>query len=204
MKKVLFTLLAFCLFGLYPLNGQANETSKQMSASVALTPTDDNASCYFGFKDAVFVSKQDPSKDFVIYNVPNMKESEIKAAVLATLSSIFISPKDAITQLSENIIQVDGYAQNYYSDDYKGTKVEYDMVFNIVIQIKDGKIRYNKPTIKQTLFQDIFAHGRKMLSQGETPLSNRIKTIEQRAAIELYFENLIKSINSKVESSSDW
>ena len=58
---------------------------------------------------------------------------------------MFKSPKDAIHTISDNIISVEGYSSNVFR--YNGYSC--DILFNLTIEFKDGKIRYNYPVIKR-------------------------------------------------------
>ena len=89
------------------------------------------------------------------YEVSGVSASAIQASVMSTLSSLFKSPKDGVTKLSDGIIQVDGYATNVYYENAGSSSYPTDISFTMVIQIRDGKIRYNVPTIKQIYWRNV-------------------------------------------------
>ena len=60
---------------------------------------------------------------------------------------MFKSPKDAIHTISDNIISVEGYSSNVFR--YNGYSC--DILFNLTIEFKDGKIRYNYPVIVENV-----------------------------------------------------
>ena len=162
---------------------------------------ENNEKCSFSFDKGVFLSRQNYD-DFVIYEIPDMSASDLKGAVFTALSSMYKSPKDVITSLSDNMIQLEGYAVDvYYS---KAGEYSYgcDLSFNIIVQFKDGKVRYNVPTIKQIYIDSPL--GRKLRLDMTKPLSVLIDEDVERYAVEKYFKELIESINTKLEKSNDW
>lgn len=146
-----------------------------------------NHNCRFSFEKGEFVSLQG-SDDYVVYEIPNMSASDLKSAVYTSLSSMYKSPKDVITNLSDNMIQLEGYAENLYY--FKvGNRIYFnDILFDIVIQFKDGKIRYNKPNIKQLYIGGPLGKGRADMS---ISLSKLIDDKDKRQSVESYFNSLL-------------
>lgn len=177
---------------------QTNVSAKAKAEAEEKARNENNAKCSFSFATAQFVSNQN-SEDFVVYEIPDMSASELKSAVFTTLSSMYNSPKDAITNLSDNIIQLEGYAKDAYND----SKWGYDIAFNIVIQFKDGKVRYNSPTIKQ-IWQGYLMLKKTDSLNMNISLASHIESSYARKKVEDYFNNLITSINTKLKKSNDW
>lgn len=161
-----------------------------------------NMKCNFNFTTASFVSNQNPINDFVIYEVPNMQASVLKAAVYTTLSTLYKSPKDVITSISDNMIQLEGYAKGVYRTTEGTTSYGKDLLFDLVIQFKDGKIRYNIPTIKM-IYSEWPLSGMARLNM-ELPLSKLIDDRPSRLLVEKYFNELISMINSNIVQSNNW
>ena len=160
-----------------------------------------NEKCGFSFETSEFISKQ--SYDgFVVYEIPEMSASDLKASVYTTLSSMYKSPKDVITTLSDNMIQLEGYAAKVYGKYAGETYYRRDILFNLVIQFKDGKVRYNAPTFKQ-IYTEWPLSGMGRLNMN-LPLSELVEDDISRTRVEVYFNNLIKSINSQLKKSNDW
>lgn len=167
-----------------------------------------NSNCKFNFSSGVFVSGQN-NDDYVVYEIPEMTASELKSAVYTTLTSMFKSPKDAITNLNDNMIQLEGYSPCVYKEalNYNNHTISNHIIFSIVIQFKDGKVRYNAPSLKyihmkvdnssntQTTANVKGVNMKKYLGDGS---EDKLKQIED------YFNNLIYSINSKLKKSNDW
>ena len=67
---------------------------------------ENNALCKFVFDDKGIYSAQDSSKDYVVYEKPNMSASELKAAVLSAISSLFKSPKASKRKIFSSLSSV--------------------------------------------------------------------------------------------------
>ena len=166
--------------------------------------SDNNAKCNFSFTGHAFKSHQN-DEGYVVYEISSMSASELKASVYTILSSMYKSPKDAITSLSENMIQLEGFSPSLYTFDLPTSQktAENHLIFNIIIQFKDGKVRYNTPTLKSLYIKVINGVTEKTvdLSSGFNDLFEDEK---ERTSIENYFNNMITSINSKLQKSNDW
>lgn len=161
-----------------------------------------NSNCRFGFGTGKFISLQSSNNGFVVYEIPNMSASELKASVFTTLSSMYKSPKDVITSLSENMIQLEGYAEGIYGTDVEGDYYRNDIAFALIIQFKDGKVRYNSPNIKM-IYQDWPLPGMAELDM-DKPISVLIEDSSSREKVANYFNSIINTINSKLKQSNDW
>lgn len=160
-----------------------------------------NAKCAFDFSTGSFISRQ-TSEDFVVYEVPSMSASELKTAVFTILSTLYKSPKDAITNISDNMIQLEGYASRVYYTKAGDDSYGKDILFDMVIQFKDGKVRYNKPIVKM-IYTEWPLAGMAKLNM-ELPLSKLVKESDSRISVQSYFNNLISNINHKIVQSNDW
>ena len=163
-----------------------------------------NAKCNFSFTGRAFNSRQN-DENYVVFEIPSMSASELKASVYTILSSMYNSPKDAITSLSDNMIQLEGFSPCLYTFDLPSAqkKAANHLIFNIIIQFKDGKVRYNSPTLKSLYIKVING-----LTEETIDLSRGYKDLfedeKERTSIENYFNNMITSINSKLQNSNDW
>lgn len=187
---------------------EAKAKAEAEAAENARRIAENNSKCRFSLDTGFFVSQQGYD-DYVIYEIPEMTASELKSAVYTTLTSMFNSPKDAITNVSDNIIQIEGYSPSLFEDETSmHSKIFNHISFGLVIQFKDGKIRYNSPSLKRYQMKvensDIQeqsnisgANMRRYLS-GDKDVDGRLKIIAD------YFNNIIASINSKAKKSNDW
>ncbi len=165
-----------------------------------------NSLCEFGFDDRGLFSKQDVENDYVIYEIPQMSASDLKAATISAISSLFKSPKDVVTNLGDNIIQLERYAPHVYSTITEGSRrdVYYnDISYSLIIQFKDGKIRYNTPSVRQIWLTEVPMIGNLKLDMSK-PLASLVKGSYDRDQVVKEFNTMIKSINEMVKKANDW
>lgn len=184
MNKLLFSTLCLALF----------------SISVVSYAQDGDA---FGFDSRGLFCAQDETKDYAVFEMPNLSAAEIKAALFTKLSSMFKSPKDVITNISDGIIQLEGYASRVYYDTRDTASLPADLSFTIIIQIKDGKVRYNVPTVNQIYLQNFPFLGTARLNM-EKPLSSLVEKDSNRASVAEYFNDLVNILNSSIRASDEW
>lgn len=161
-----------------------------------------NNLCIFQLVDDDFIGMQDCSKSYIVYEIPNINGSKLKESIISTLSSMYKSPKDVINSISENTIQLDGYAADVYSTMVGNHSYSKSFSFSIIIQVKDGKVRYNIPSIKQ-IYTEWPLNGLARLDMSK-PLSVLIDNQCDRDKVSNYFNNLIKKINVSIKNSDDW
>lgn len=186
MRKI-FGLMLLCVISL--------QVSAQTDAS------SNNANCWFSFMTGRFLSQQS-QEGYVVFEIAGMSASELKASVYSVLATMYKSPKDAITSLGDNMIQLEGYAAGVYGKYTGDTYYERDIQFNLVIQFKDGKVRYNTPVLTQ-IYSEWPLSGKVQLDMNK-PLSALVEDYTSRKNVENYFRVLISSINSKIEKFNDW
>jgi hypothetical protein len=179
------------------------QAEAQAKAAEAARIEKNNAECKFGFDYRGLYSKQNPSNDFVIYEIPNMSASDLKAATLSAISSLFKSPKDVVTNLGDNIIQLERYASGVYYTKTKSDIYPCDMSYSLIIQFKDGKVRYNIPSVKQIWVTDVPMLG-KLKLDASLPLTSHVEEDGQRAMVVSEFNNMLDAINRKIKSANDW
>ncbi len=185
------------------LEKSINDTEAKVTSekeSVEKSRNENNSKCFFSFDKGEFTGNQN-NKEFVIYEIPGYKASQLKETVYTALSSMYKSPKDVITNISDNMIQLEGYGSNVYYIRSGESIFSCDILFNIVIQFKDGKVRYNKPNIKQIYMESPVGY---LKLDMQKPLNELITDKDNRTSIWYYFYKLIDSINKKIEISADW
>ena len=144
-----------------------------------------------------FTNTQNPNRPFIVYEIGEMKAEEMKAAVLSKLSTMFKSPQDVINTIGNNIISIEGYTTHTFRD----TGYLCDMLFNMTIEFKDGRIRYNYPTIKR-LYIDSQAIGMLRIDQNKT-----FKTINEshnETTVANYFNSMVATLNEAIKTANDW
>lgn len=81
----------------------------------------------------------DSTKNFTVIEAPGMKKNELFKKVLTYLNSQYKNPQKVITSVENESIVVNGY-----TDQIKGDLkwYVYDVNYNIVMNFKDGKLRF--------------------------------------------------------------
>ena len=182
-KFFLFTLLIGCFY--------------------AYAQEENNISCEFGFDDRGLYSKQDATNDYVIYEIPNMSAGDLKAATLSAISSLFKSPKDVVTNIGDNIIQLERFVADICKTKVETDVYGNDMFYSLIIQFKDGKVRYNIPSVKKIWLTGVPLLG-KLEKDASRPLSSIFKDETQRMMIAREFNQTIKAINEKIKKANEW
>lgn len=198
MKNLLFII---CM--LFTLNSLAQVPADSISVSAEQLMERNNRMCGLKFTDAGLVSEQDPSKGFMVYEVPGLSASELKASTLNTISSLYSSPKDVVTNLSDNMIQLEGYVTRAYYSKAGDSLYPVDFSFNITIQFKDGKIRFNIPTIKQIYMTGVPLLGVAKLDMNK-PITVLVNDDSNRYQIASKLNDLIEAIGKNAKSANDW
>lgn len=179
-------------------------TSANLSAQVTTDVEQSNSKCRFYLNQRGFVSAQNPDNDYVVYEISGMSASEIKTAAMTTISSMYKSPKDVVNNLSDNMIQLEGYMSRvYYSVMNNGDRYPVDIAFSFTVQFKDGKVRFNAPSFKQIYITNV-----PLLGQVKLDMSKSITTLidkpADRDAVAERFNSLIKSVTGNLKSANDW
>lgn len=162
-----------------------------------------NLLCNLIFTNAGLVSAQDATKDYLIYEVPGMSASDLKASTLTTISSMYCSPKDVVTSLSDNMIQLEGYISRAYYSKTSDSVYPVDFSFTWTMQFKDGKIRINIPRIKQIYVTGVPLMGSLRLDMTK-PLPVLIDKDTDRSMVAYKLNELITAICKNVKSANDW
>lgn len=180
------------------------QAEAQAKAAEAARIEKNNEECYFGFDSRGLYSGQNPNNDFIIYEIPNKSASELKAATISAVASLFKSPKDMVTILGDNIILFERYVPKayYFYTGYGGFR--FDILYSQIIQFKDGKVRYDIPSVKQiwsTYFPGKDEYKEEDMSEKLTSLINEDG---QRRMVVGEFNRILDIINEKIKSAKDW
>lgn len=162
-----------------------------------------NALCAFKFDNNGIHSVQEPSKDYIVYEVPEVKASDLKTYAMSAISELYKSPKDVLTTLGDNIIQLETYASSVYSTKVKDDYYRNDFSYSIIIQFKDGKVRYNAPNIKQIWVTGVPLIGQLKLDMTK-PITTLIDDDTNRILVALEINTLVKAINNRINTANDW
>jgi len=87
----------------------------------------------------------DSINNFIVLEFPNKTQKALYNASLTTLNSFYVSPKTVITPHADESIVVEAISQNL--DDGLYT---YSMRYNMIIQFKEGKVKFQPKIIGLT------------------------------------------------------
>lgn len=168
-----------------------------------------NAKCRFSFDMGEFVSNQGYD-NYVIYEIPKMTTSELKTSVISAIGTIYSSPKDVINSVDDNLIQLTGITKGFErTSKIIGESYKTQFIFNLVIQFKDEKVRYNAPVIKYIVSENVNTGKRHINDFSGVNVRDYLLEDDYLAdthlkQIEYDINNLISSINSHLIKSNDW
>jgi len=93
----------------------------------------------------------DSTKNYIVIDVPSFKKNDLFKKILVYLNSIYKDPQRVISSVEGESITINGY-----TDVIKGSLdwYKYPLNYNINIQFKDGKMRF-EPTI--TDFSEVWS-----------------------------------------------
>lgn len=211
MRKAVLLLIA-CLSLAIVGNAQTKRTTKPVRKAKTTTPVKEpiappSANGKFKLKDSGgFYNATDGNK-YVIIAAPGKSVSEIKSSIISSLSSMYSNPNRVISTLGDNIINVNGYAQDAFAKPFAGNTQYFSFTYNIKIEIKDGKIKMDSPN-----FSNIT---RKEICRGYTIDTRYVEDYSMLGALELcdivqqqsvaaIFNAHIDKIVAGLSSNSDW
>ena len=198
IRKILSLLLLFV-----PIYIMAQNTPDSTAQTEEQRIEISNRKCRLEFTDLGLISAQNSSKDFLVYEVPGMSAAELKAATLNTILSMYCSPKDVVTTLSENMIQLEGYISRAYFSKAGDSLYPVDFTFTWTMQFKDGKIRINIPKIKQIYITGVPLMGSLKLDMTK-PIQVLVDDDSNRSMVAYSLNKLIDAICKNVKSANDW
>ena len=114
------------------------------------------------------------------------------------------SPKDVVTSLSDNMIQLEGYiSRAYYYSTNGSNYYPADLTFAWTMQFKDGKIRINIPKLKQFRITEVPVMGSLGFDVSK-PISDLIVNNSDRMLVAIKLNELISAICTNAKSANDW
>lgn len=156
----------------------------------------------FIMTDEGISNTQNPSVNYIVFELDSLKSQDIKQALFSVLSRMFTSPKYSITEVSDNVISIEGYASGFYIQKIEENSYTQDFSYVLIIEYKDGKIRYNNPRITQIYIDSPL--GGKIKFNMELPLPKLIEKDEARQGFSDYFYKLVSQINLEIKSYNEW
>ncbi|MBQ3355483.1 MAG: hypothetical protein II829_03230 [Bacteroidales bacterium] len=168
-------------------------------------------------------SAQDRSKGYIVFDFPGMSASDIRAAVVAKIPTIYDYSTGSIQNGENNSISliastgknelfIDNNYSRYQAAGSPKGGVGGDFIMNIYF--KDGRVRYDAPTFQRLYLIAEIVRGHfnrtDCPNYGDdlTPFYELIKNKEQQNSTVQYFNNLVRALNKAIEEAaskpSDW
>ena len=193
-------------------NAQTKRTAKPGRKAPASTPVKETmtppaANGKFKLKGiGGFCNDVDKNK-YVIITASGKSASEIKSSVMSSLSSMYSNPSRVISTLGDNIINVNGYAQDAFQKPFAGNTQYFSFSYNIKIEIKDGKIKVDSPNFSTIIRKEVcngyttdtrYVEEYDML--GDLELCDKAQQLKVAALINAHIDNIVAGLSS----NSDW
>lgn len=209
MKRALL-LLTVCLSLSVVGNAQTRKPLKKTTTPVSQVPAPPSANGKFKFiyskeRDGFFNNTD--NKDFVIITVPGKSASDIKSSIISTLSSMYANPSKVISTLGDNIINVNPHVSDAFQKSYGGNFLWlYSFLYNIKIEIKEGKIKVDSPTFSNITKKEVFMEqmtGTEYITEkdmySELYYAKEIQQAKVEALINCHITQIVSGL-----SNSDW
>ena len=162
-----------------------------------------------------FVNADDNEKTYVVVEMPGT-QAELYAKAKTAVTSMWNSPKDAMSYDEPNIIVVNGYSQNAAHFKKWGRDNVFGMEYRLQIQFKDGRIRIDAPAIGRLDYAN--GQGTMLIEAGDNSTSQHItRAFEKNGKVrfpdfnknvEDYFNGLVATLIDKmkngVSNDEDW
>ena len=101
---------------------------------------------FFELTSHGFVSTQDTTKLFSIYYYEGKSQSELYKKALVYINTLYVSPKDVISNVENETITINGVAKSTIRQNSLSPR--FDMNYTIVLMFKDNRIRIDAPTFR--------------------------------------------------------
>lgn len=173
-------------------------------------------STYFKLFPTGFESINSAHPQFAVVDIPGKTQSELYKKTLIILSSIYVSPKEALSTIDNESITVNGVEKNaIYIKGFLGAGTTYSVNYTINFQFKDGKIRIDRPSVNR-LHSNLSSNTTVIILSNSNPersANNReafskdgkVKIESAVKNTEAYFNHYISNIVSKLKNSStEW
>lgn len=211
MKKALI-ILAVSLSLPIVSNAQARSTTRpvkkaQTSTIVKEAIAPPSANGKFKFISRLGFYNDVDEKKYVIISAPGKTAGEIKSSVMSSMSSMYSNPSKVISTLGDNIINVNGFAQNVFEKPFAGNTQYFSFSYNIRIEIKDGKIKLDAPNFSGITRREVY-NGytidtrtvNEMDMLGDLASSDEAQQLKVTALFNAHINKIITGLSS----SSDW
>lgn len=184
---------------------------KIISLMVALMPIIAFAQKFDMNADGWF-NADDPSKNFIVVEVPGTK-AELFAKAKTAAVSMWNSPKDVLSYNEPDIIIINGYNSGSVYIKRMGMILVYEFPYRIQLQFKDGKVRIDAPGVEKGTYNKgtlYFSGGKNNAWTGEAYIfdeNGKLKMKDQKEQLVRAMNELIYCLVEKIKngaSQEDW
>lgn len=185
-----------------------NSTSSPIiAASKQLSNVPSNTDGLFKYNNKKFVNSIDPTKDYIIVKAEGKTVQEIKNSVINSISTLFDHPDKVISTVGDNIVMVDAFASNFFYE-YEGTtKIVYSFNYSLKIEIKDNRMKINRPSFSKLIGDMQFIGGRSK-HIGPFGESDFFEALGESAVgysnLQTLINNIVNKISEGITKEEDW
>ena len=88
----------------------------------------------------------DEGKDFIVYPFEGKTSHEIYQMICTNVGKTYASPKSVMSNVEDASVAIRAYSDNMvFQKSYLGLKFFYSGYYNLLIEIKDGRVKVNAP-----------------------------------------------------------
>lgn len=105
-------------------------------------------------------------KDYIIYPFEGKSANDIYSLICSNVAKVYNSPQRVMSTVENTSVSIHAFADDIlYQKSYLGLKFFYEGTYNLLIEIKDGRVKVNAPTFG--------------MQTGQSETINRTKTAEK-------------------------
>lgn len=105
-------------------------------------------------------------KDYIIYPFEGKSSNEIYSLICSNVAKVYNSPQRVMSTVENTSVAIHAFADDIlYQKSYLGLKFFYEGTYNLLIEIKDGRVKVNAPSFG--------------MQTGQSETINRTKTAEK-------------------------
>lgn len=105
-------------------------------------------------------------KDYIIYPFEGKSANEIYSLICSNVAKVYNSPQRVMSAVENTSVAIHAFADDIlYQKSYLGLKFFYEGTYNLLIEIRDGRVKVNAPSFG--------------MQTGQSETINRTKTAEK-------------------------
>ncbi|MBN2571768.1 MAG: DUF4468 domain-containing protein [Ignavibacteriales bacterium] len=178
----------------------------------ALTKT--FAQNYFVLTEFGLRPAEDSNKEFIVFDKSG-SQKELFNMIKSFVYSIFVSPKDVVSEIDSSMITINGISTNDVVAKKALGYLDITMNYTITFHFKNGKIRVDNPSINKMTSESSSTLWQLTLTKNDSYDSfrdrfvifdkDKIKAEPAKENIESFFNNFIeKAIKYNTVKNEDW